>query len=157
MGRNIIGERVKRGVPSGGARTFNKGLGESRWKRIARFMLGNEMRGSKYWEREEIRICRMCGRMQGVKKGEGVGRMQWIECWERRGWERDGLELERERERKVGKKFNVHFTIVKPYVFLLILYQLLNLLFLEDFEELLYYSKKYISFIIELIFPPKYY
>ena len=45
----------------GGAWVFEKGWGESRWRRVARYMLGNEMRGGRYWEEEERRMCRRCG------------------------------------------------------------------------------------------------
>lgn len=34
---------------------------ESRWQRIARYRLGNGMRGGKYWEKEEKKKCRICG------------------------------------------------------------------------------------------------
>ena len=37
------------------------GWGEARYGRIARFRLGNEMRGGRYWEEEEERKCRVCG------------------------------------------------------------------------------------------------
>jgi len=30
---------------------YLKGWGESRWRRVARFRLGNEMLGSRYWEK----------------------------------------------------------------------------------------------------------
>ena len=36
-------------------------MGESRWQRVARFRLGNEMRGGRYWEADEKRMCRVCG------------------------------------------------------------------------------------------------
>jgi len=40
---------------------LEKGWGENRWRRVARFRLGNEMREGKYWEGEERRSCRICG------------------------------------------------------------------------------------------------
>lgn len=40
---------------------LRKGWGESRWKRVSRFRLGNEMREGYYRKKEERR-CRMCGR-----------------------------------------------------------------------------------------------
>ena len=52
---------------------LKKGWEESRWKRIARFRLGNEMRGNRYWEKEERIMCRVCG-------GE---REDWEHVWER--------------------------------------------------------------------------
>jgi len=49
--------RVKgKGVPG----YLKKGWGEERWQRIARYRLGNGMKGSKYWEEEEEWKCRMC-------------------------------------------------------------------------------------------------
>lgn len=35
----------------------------SRWRRMAKFRLGNGIRGGKYWEEEEEekRRCRLCG------------------------------------------------------------------------------------------------
>lgn len=33
---------------------------EERWQRMARYILGEEMRGNKYLEREENRKCRVC-------------------------------------------------------------------------------------------------
>lgn len=54
-------------------------MGESRWKRVARFRLGNEMRERRYWEE-----------MQAMWKGGGnmgarVGGMQGLEREERKG------------------------------------------------------------------------
>lgn len=40
---------------------MKKGWGESRWKRIARFRFGNEMRESRYWGEEREKECRLCG------------------------------------------------------------------------------------------------
>ena len=40
---------------------LKKGWGESRWQRVARFRLGNEMREGRYWEAEKKRVCRVCG------------------------------------------------------------------------------------------------
>lgn len=39
---------------------------------MARFRLGNEMREGWYWEEEERRTCRLCGR----------GRESWEHVWE---------------------------------------------------------------------------
>lgn len=36
---------------------LKKGWGESRWQRLARFRLGNGIRGKRYWEEEEKRKC----------------------------------------------------------------------------------------------------
>lgn len=40
---------------------LKKGWGESRWKRVLRFRMGNEMKESRYWEEEKKRSCRLCG------------------------------------------------------------------------------------------------
>lgn len=40
---------------------FEQRLRESRWRRVARFRLGCEMRGGRYWEGKEERRCRLCG------------------------------------------------------------------------------------------------
>jgi len=50
--------RVKgKGVPE----YLKRGWKEERWQRVARFRLGDGMRGGKYWEGEEERKCRVCG------------------------------------------------------------------------------------------------
>lgn len=55
---------IQQMVPSsegrGGNKLLQKGIGESRWRRIIRFRLGNEIREGKYWEEEEKRRCRIC-------------------------------------------------------------------------------------------------
>jgi len=57
---------------------FEDGLGEGRWKRIARWKMGNEVREGRYWEEPEKRICRLCG-------GEEES---WVHVWVRcRRWE----------------------------------------------------------------------
>lgn len=51
-------KRVKgEGIPG----YLKRGWGESRWQSVARFRLGNEMRGERYWEDERKRVCRVCG------------------------------------------------------------------------------------------------
>lgn len=40
---------------------LKKGWSKVRWRRVARFRMGNEMRESRYWEDEEKRKCRLCG------------------------------------------------------------------------------------------------
>lgn len=59
---------------------LKKEWGESRCIRVARFRLGNEMRASKYWEREEAVMCRLCG--SGTETWEHV----WEEC---REWKKE--------------------------------------------------------------------
>ncbi|KYN11576.1 hypothetical protein ALC57_16268, partial [Trachymyrmex cornetzi] len=51
---------------------LSKGWGEGRWRRVARFRLGNEVKEGKYWEEEEERKCRLCG----------SGRETWEHIWE---------------------------------------------------------------------------
>lgn len=56
---------------------LKKGWGESRWRRVARYRLGNEMLEGRYWEEEGGKECRLCGR----------GRESWEHVWERcREW-----------------------------------------------------------------------
>lgn len=71
-------------------------MGESRWNRIARFRLGNEMRGGWYWEEEERRKCRLCG----------MENETWEHVWERcRTWEsRKSDEWQKEYERILGEE-----------------------------------------------------
>ncbi|EFN75876.1 hypothetical protein EAI_03061 [Harpegnathos saltator] len=78
-----------KGVPG----YLKMGWEEKRWRRIARFRLGCELRGGRYWEEEEKRRCRMCGRREETWKHI------WEECtgWgEERGWQ--------EMEREVGEE-----------------------------------------------------
>jgi len=44
---------------------LRKSWGERRYRRIARFRLGNEMKKERYWKGEEERKCRFCE--SGVK------------------------------------------------------------------------------------------
>lgn len=85
------------GIP----RYLKKGWRESKWRRVARFRLGSEVRESKYWKKEEKKICRICGgkKKHGNMCGKGVGsrrrwkvagRKMWDGCWGMRGRERDG-------------------------------------------------------------------
>jgi hypothetical protein len=87
---------------------------ESRWRRVARFRLGNEMREGEYWEKEEERSCRLCGSEEET----------WEHVWERcREWKEGGGSWQEavkwvlggkgegewwmreiERERQAGKK-----------------------------------------------------
>lgn len=39
---------------------LKKGWGESRWQKIAKFRLGNGIKGNWYWKSEEERKCRIC-------------------------------------------------------------------------------------------------
>jgi len=57
---------------------LKKGWGESRWRRVIRYKLGNEMRKSVYWEGEDKRMCRVCRYEEDT----------WEHVWERcRDWE----------------------------------------------------------------------
>jgi len=49
--REVKGE----GVPE-----YLEAWGESRWRRVMRFRLGNEIREGFYWEKDENKVCRMC-------------------------------------------------------------------------------------------------
>ena len=70
-----------------------KGVGESRWRRVARFRLGSEMRGGGYIGRMRIKgdvvyagggrkLGNMFARNVQVGEREGVGRSWWGKCWE---------------------------------------------------------------------------
>lgn len=72
---------VWEGEGGGDTRILKEGMGESRWKRVARFRLGNEMREGRYWEEEE---------MQAMWKG---GVETWEHVWEEcRDWRERGEE-----------------------------------------------------------------
>lgn len=52
---------------------MRKGWGDSRWRKVARFRLGCKIRGSRYWQEEEKRNYRLCGkgietRVGGMKR-----------------------------------------------------------------------------------------
>jgi len=81
-----------KGIP----RYLRKGWGESRWKRIARYRLRNEMREGRYWEEEEKRRCRLCGGEE--KTWEHV----WESCrkWKKGGRQTGGSEVGSERGRR---------------------------------------------------------
>lgn len=61
---------------------LKKGWREGRWQRMARFRLGNEMREGRYWEREEGKLCRLCG--MAAESWEHV----WEDCGE---WGAEGV------------------------------------------------------------------
>lgn len=77
-------------------------MGESRWRRVARFRLGNEMREGRYWEKEDKKICsvwrrkgnvgaRKYGRYAGNgRRVEEGGRRRWNGCWGQREKGSDG-------------------------------------------------------------------
>lgn len=64
-----------RGIPE----YLKKGWGESRWRRVARFRLGSEMKEAYYWEEEEKKKCRLC---VGGKESR-VGKLQGLDGRER--------------------------------------------------------------------------
>ena len=67
---------------------LKKGWTEVRWRRIAKYRLGNGMRGNRYWEKEEERKCRMCGR--GTETWEHV----WEDCMGREeSWQEMVMEV----------------------------------------------------------------
>ncbi|KYN29873.1 hypothetical protein ALC57_00672 [Trachymyrmex cornetzi] len=63
----LILRRYKKGI--GKCRGWKDGkrlgirdiIGEERWRRVAKFRLGNEVKEGRYWEEEEERKCRLCG------------------------------------------------------------------------------------------------
>lgn len=71
---------------------LKKGWEGSRWKRVMRFRLRNKLKGNKYWERKDRKICRLCvkghirhGSIYGKNVGneppkEKVEMKQWVEC-----------------------------------------------------------------------------
>lgn len=73
--------RVKgKGVPE----YLKRGWKEERWQRVARFRLGDGMRGGRYWKEEEERKCRLCG------WGEETWEHVWEECTDwgaEKGWQ----------------------------------------------------------------------
>lgn len=50
-------EMKEEGVPE----YLRKGWRGSRWRRVIRFRMNNEMRGARYWEEEDKRNWRLCG------------------------------------------------------------------------------------------------
>ncbi|XP_077255453.1 uncharacterized protein LOC143893678 [Temnothorax americanus] len=88
---------------------LKKGWGESRWGRVARFRLGNEIGESRYWEAEEKKKCRLCGNKEETwehvweecrRWNSGKGSWQEAVGWvldEEGGGEEWMLELEGER------------------------------------------------------------
>jgi len=95
---------------------LKKGWGESRWRRIARFRLGCEIRESNYWEEEGKKVCRLCGsetetwehvwgNCRAWKEGEGGSWQEVVRVilggeGEGEGWMR---EVEGERRRGGGE------------------------------------------------------
>lgn len=75
------GEIKGEGIPE----YLKKGWRENRWRRIARFRLGSEIRENRYWEKEENKLCKMCG--GEVESWEYVweGCREWTE--ERKSWQ----------------------------------------------------------------------
>ncbi|EZA52484.1 hypothetical protein X777_08600 [Ooceraea biroi] len=101
---------------------LKKGWGESRWKRVARFRLGNEVKEGRYWEGEEKKRCRLCGmekeswehiweecRRWTVGGGSWQGAVSWVlgQEGEGEGWMRE-LEEERSRWCKEGGEDGVN-------------------------------------------------
>lgn len=54
-------------------RVLKEGMGESRWKRVARFKLGNKMREGRYWEEEEMQAMWKGGWKHGSTCGKNAG------------------------------------------------------------------------------------
>lgn len=113
----------KGGIPE----YLKKNWRESRWRRVIRFRLGNEMKASAYWEEEERKMCSLrggdrnlgtcLGELQGVEErgreleevmesilggeGEGEGWMRKVER-EREGRDVAGRDPRIRRERRGG-------------------------------------------------------
>lgn len=93
---------------------MKKGWEESRWRRIARFRLGNKMLGSRYWEKDEKIRCRVCGEEEETWKHVWEGcrdRMGDERCWQKVvGWVlgEEGewwmREVERMRQERGGRE-----------------------------------------------------
>ncbi|KYN22664.1 hypothetical protein ALC57_04934 [Trachymyrmex cornetzi] len=71
---------------------LKKGWGEGRWRRMARFRLGNEVREGRYWKGEEERCCRLCG------NEEETWEYVWDGCrtWRTEtggGWQEGGVRI----------------------------------------------------------------
>lgn len=87
---------------------LKKEWGESRWRRVARFRLGNEIREGKYWEEKEKKVCRLCG----IEKETWEGCREWSKgkgSWQKvvgriLGKEGEGEWWMRELEKKRGKR-----------------------------------------------------
>ena len=45
---------------------LKKGWGGNKWQRIAKFRLGNKIMKGRYWEKENRKMCRLCGRDVGA-------------------------------------------------------------------------------------------
>jgi len=97
-----------KGIP----KYLRKGWGESRWRRVARFRLGNEVREGRYWEDEENKKCRLCGTELETWEHVWEGCRKWREneeSWQKAvGWilreEGEGEEWMRKVERERGRE-----------------------------------------------------
>lgn len=83
-------------IKEGGISEYlKKNWGESRWRRVIRFRLGNEMKTSAYWEEEERKMCRVCE--EEIETWEHV----WENC---REWRRELVGGNGEYSRKGGRR-----------------------------------------------------
>jgi len=55
---------------------LSNGWEESRWWKVVRFRLGNEMREVRYWSEGKDRLCMLCGN----------GLETWKHIWEKCSW-----------------------------------------------------------------------
>lgn len=82
---------------TGNTGLLKQGLEESRWQRVARYRLGSELRGGRYWEGEEKRVC-SCVKVRrkhgntngkdvenGKEEGREAARKQYSGCPEKKG------------------------------------------------------------------------
>lgn len=52
---------------------LKKGWRKKRWRRLAKYRLGNKMRVGRYWEEEERRKCKLCEWEEKNTNGENAG------------------------------------------------------------------------------------
>lgn len=86
----IVGSRsngdYKFSISGGTPGYLKKGWSEDRWSRIARFRLGDVLKGDRYWESREERLCNVCRRELET----------WDHVWEicsGLGWEKGWQEM----------------------------------------------------------------
>ncbi|CAD6219942.1 GSCOCG00011533001-RA-CDS [Cotesia congregata] len=76
----------EKGIPG----HLKKGRSEDRWCRMARFRLRDFLKGGRYWEEREKRLCEVCGREEEI----------WEHVWEvcsgmglEKGWQEMRMEV----------------------------------------------------------------
>ncbi|KAL6421353.1 hypothetical protein ACFW04_014690 [Cataglyphis niger] len=97
--QDITGSRKIKG--SGIPEYLRRDWGKSRWQRMARYRLGNGMKGNWYWKEEEDKKCRLCGREE--ETWEHVWERCWVEKNEKEGWLRELEDLRSGGENEEGR------------------------------------------------------